>query len=133
MICEAIVVGQKVAADLSGAGHDHRVGQPQIRAISTQFGSSLGHRRGERRDLDPYRRDGSACIGKPSGASKRNERLAVRARGHDQLAPRLIACLDVADGALVVRVSGVEQSDQDARVEDQRSHSSRSCSSSPAA
>lgn len=37
------------------------------------------------------------------------------------------------DGALVVRVSGVEQSDQDARVEDQRSHSSRSCSSSPAA
>jgi hypothetical protein len=45
----------------------------------------------------------------------------------------LVSSLDVAHRALVARIGAVEQSDDDARVEDQRCRSSPSWSSFPAA
>ena len=66
-----------------------------------------------------------------TGSGEGDERFAVGARGCEHRRPALVGPFDVVDGALVVGVGAVQQSDQDAGVEDQRSHSSRRRSSSP--
>lgn len=61
------------------------------------------------------------------------QRLAVRASRYEEVVAGRVGGFDLVDGLLVVCVGGIQQSDQDADVEDQRSHSSRRRSSSPGA
>lgn len=64
-------------------------------------------------------------------SSERDQRLAVRADRRDEIVAALIGSLHLLDCPGVMPVGAVEQRDQDAGVEDQRSHSSRNSSSSP--
>ena len=81
---------------------------------------------------DSHRADRVPRIGGATGAGEGHERFAVGARGREQGGSGAVGLIDVLDGLLVVGVGGVQQSDQDAGVEDQCCHSSRRRSSSPA-
>ena len=96
--------------------------------LGSAFGDLLAH--GD--DGDAHRADCVSRISGAIGAGEGHERFAVGARRCEQIGSGAVGLVDVFDGLLVVGVGGVQQSGQDARVEDQCCHSSRRRSSSPA-
>lgn len=80
---------------------------------------------------DSHRDDRFTSVSDTVFAGEGDQRLAVGASGYYQLLAVLIGSLDRVNGTSVVGVCAIKQRDQDARIEGQRSHSSRSRSSSP--
>ena len=96
-----------------------------------EFGGKFGDPGGERDDGDSHACDRLTRVCQAAGSGERNERLAVGAGGGQERLAIAVGLLYLVNGSVVVAVLGVEQAYQDARVEDQRLHSSRSRSSSP--
>ena len=128
---ETIVVAQEFSGEFVRARKNESVGKPQLPVASPQQRRTLGHRCGERGDRDPHRRDCVARVADSTGSGEGDKRLGERACRSKQPPAALVGSFNVVNGALVVCVSAVQQSDQDAGVENQRSHSSRRRSSSP--
>lgn len=91
----------------------------------------FGSLRIERGHADAHPGDSFTSVSDTVFAGEGDQRLAVGAGGYHQLVPVLIGSLDRIDGTGVVGVCAIKQRDQDARIEGQRSHSSRRWSSSP--
>ena len=112
-------------------GKHERVWEPQRAVPSSKLGGAFGDRGSERDDRDSHAGDRFACVVDASSTRERDQSLVVSTGGSQELVIGPVGLIDLVDGSVVVAVLGVEQSDQDARVEDQRFHSPRSWSSSP--
>ena len=128
---ETVVVAQEFSGEFVRAGKHESVGEPQLLVASPQQRRTFGHRCGERSDRDPHGRDGVARLAGSTGSGEGDKRLGECACRSKQPPASLVGSFNVVNRALVVCVGAVQQSDQDAGVENQRSHSSRRRSSSP--
>lgn len=97
----------------------------------SKLGGSLCRTCVERRHADAHAGDRVTGVADAIRAGERDQRLAVGTRWKQQVGPFCVSRFDFVDGTRVVCVRIVEQRDDDARVEDQRCHSSRNRSSSP--
>ena len=79
-----------------------------------EFCGTLGDRGGERDDGDSHAGDRLARVPQPFDARERYEALAVGAGRREQLPTGAVCLLHIVNGALVMLVLAVEQSDQDA-------------------
>jgi len=130
-LSKTVVVAQEFSGELFRAGEYKGVRQAQLPVPSPNHRRTFGHRRSERSDRDPHGCDRVARLAGTTGASERDKRLGVCARWSNQPTTALIGSFNIVDRAVVVCVCPVQQSDQDAGVKDQRSHSWRRRSSSP--
>jgi hypothetical protein len=116
---------------LSSCCEHERIGEAQGFVSGSQLSGTFSDRSGERDHCDAHAGDRFARVSHSIGARECDERLAVCTRWGEQLLVGSVGLIHGIDGALMVTLSSVEQPDQDARVKDQRSHSSRSWFSSP--
>jgi len=128
---EATVIAQQLAALLLRCSKDDRVWEAKPLMPSPELSRALGDRSGEHYNGNAHRSDSLTRIAEAPSARKRHQRLAVCTRGRKQLPTFPVSRFHVVDRASMMGVSRIQQPDQDACVEDQRFHSSRSRSSSP--
>jgi hypothetical protein len=102
---------------VSGGEHE-RVWEPQRVVLGAKFCGPLRDRGGERDNRDSHAGDRLARILETLGSRECDENFAVGAGGGQEPAVGSVGLIDLVDGTIVVAVLGVEQSDQDAGVED---------------
>lgn len=131
VVGEALVVAQQLPAQLTSGSQDDRVRQAQTVMASAELGGTLGRLGVKGIHADTHRSNRPTGITGAAYTREGHQRFAVSARRDNEVGRRLVSGFDVVDSALMVVVCSVEQPDEDAGVKDQRSHSSRSRSSSP--
>ena len=114
-----------------GRGEHEGVGQSERAVVCLESGGALGDVRRERLDVDTQVGHESPDHGDSTEAPTPgiDEDLGVGARGQDQGLPAPLP--DGSHGGRVVRVVGVEQGNDDARVDDDYRHSRRSFCRAP--
>ncbi len=127
----------QICGELDGAAKDESVREPEAPVPRPQVSSRFGRLRGERVDDDSERRQIGDCLGGAPEPGGPYEHLRIRWRGQPYVVSQMT--VERFGGRSMMRVVGVENSDHDARVEDdyrsrsrsRSSHSSRTSSREP--